>query len=109
VNVSDIENEFRAVKKLCQSSHPNIVQVFDMGQLRKDSSFFFLDMELCSRFTLADYMTGADIPTLEPWNSKPLTICHVLRPIVNGLSFIHGLGEVHRDLSPQNSSVSFIL
>ena len=103
VKISVIQNEFRAVTKLCQSSHPNIVQVFDMGQLKRDSASYFIDMEICSNVTLAQYISGAEVPTLDRWDPKPANICQVLEHTVNGLAFIHGLGEVHRDLSPQNS------
>jgi serine/threonine protein kinase len=101
--MSMIANEFRAVKKLCQSSQANIVQVFNMGQLKQDSASYFLDMELCSKVTLAHYISGIEVPTLGRWEPNPIKICGVLEHIVSGLAFIHGLGEVHRDLSPQNS------
>jgi len=66
-------------------------------------------MEICSKVTLAHYISGAEVETLGHWDPKPVTICHVLGNIVDGLAFIHGLGEVHRDLSPQNSIFQLLL
>jgi len=96
------ENEKRAVLKLCQSSHQNILQVYEVGQLRKQSVFFFIDMELCS-FTLAHYLRGSEVPKLVKWESTLERILDVLQPIVEGLVFIHEQGEVHRDIKPENS------
>ena len=98
----DYENERRAVLKLCQSSHPNIVQVYEVGQLKRDSAFFFIDMELCS-FTLAHYLRGVDVPKIDKWERKPEQIFRVLEPVVDSLIFIHDHGEVHRDINPTNS------
>ena len=100
------ENEKRAVLKLCQSSHPNILQVYEVGQLRKESVFFFIDMELCS-FTLAHYLRGSEVPALEKWESTPERILDILQPIIEGLVFIHEQGEVHRDIKPENSMSKF--
>jgi serine/threonine protein kinase len=104
VTKPEIENEIRAVKKLCQTSHPNIVQIFEFGQLKPNSSFYFIDMESCE-FTLAHYITGADVPFLVNWKifcMLPQNICEINEHIIDGLIFIHKNGEVHRDLSPQN-------
>lgn len=109
IRLEEIENEIRAVNKLCKSCHPNIIQVFELGQLRRDSAFYFIDMELCN-FTLEKYSRGDDVPSLTNWNSLrnegklPETICTIIDNIVDGLIFIHGQKEVHRDLSPQNGT-----
>jgi serine/threonine protein kinase len=43
----DLENEVRAIKTLCKTGHPNIVQVLEYGKLKKDGVFFYIDMDLC--------------------------------------------------------------
>ena len=109
VELKDIENEIRAITKLCKTGHENIVQVFEFGVLKEDSAWHFIDMELCD-FTLEKYIQGADVPGLPKWGQfeEPISvfraraICHINGQILNGLHFIHSHQEVHRDLSPQN-------
>ena len=102
------------MQKLCKSSHPNIVQIFDLGQLKPDSAFYFLDMELCD-FTLEDYCRGFDVPILENWTvirkqrALALSICLINDQIVDGLIYIHSSQEVHRDLTPHNGIRTSIL
>jgi hypothetical protein len=59
VGQTDIDNEIRAVSKLCKDWHPNIVQVLALGQLRPDSTWFYIDMELCS-VSLETYMRSTE-------------------------------------------------
>jgi len=47
ITKEDIDNEVRAITKLCKSRHSNIVHVIDHGPLKPDSAFYFIDMELC--------------------------------------------------------------
>jgi serine/threonine protein kinase len=113
ISQKEIENEIRAVNKLCKSRHPNIVQIFDLGKLKKDRAFYFIDMELCD-LTLDSYIYGDDFPGLESWNSihkrateeqMPTEFYGIAGHIIDGLIFIHEHGEVHRDLSPHNGAI----
>ena len=46
VETSDIENEVRAIDKLCKpDGHRNIIIILDHGWLSFD--LYFIDMELC--------------------------------------------------------------
>lgn len=96
---------------LCTGEHPNIVQVFAFGKLREESSFYFIDMELCD-VTLDLYVNGHHIsPDLVPWRelnekSRLLYICTICEHIVSALLYIHEHKLVHRDISPQNG-ISF--
>ena len=106
---SDLRNELRALDKICTRDNPHIVNVLRHGPL-PFSTFYYIDMQLCdinlndyiyqswpaqlaskSRFFGTDYR---DVP------SEWLILAH----IVSGLVFIHGLGEVHRDLKPRNGN-----
>jgi serine/threonine protein kinase len=111
VHNKDIDNEVRAIDKLCRNLHPNIVQVFDHGHLKQDSAFYFMDMELCD-FSLAQYMRDENVSYLDKWSiirAGDDLFSHVVDialQIINALVFIHACGEVHRDISPQNSEFS---
>ena len=107
----DIANEARAIDKLCLGAHPNIVTVFDHGLLRRDSPFYFIDMEFCE-INLSDYIHGIlSVPTLIDWEQvrgsggKHLSvICEIMKQVLEGLIFIHEHNEVHRDLDPLNGN-----
>jgi serine/threonine protein kinase len=112
VTKADVDNEVRALKKLCQNQHPNIVQVFDYGQLNTDGTIHFIDMELCD-ISLGNYLLGQELKDVISWTTVreqeeiPTHAYNILQQILNGLLFIHCLDEVHRDLSPQNGISSF--
>ena len=90
-------------------SHPNIVQVFDFGQVDSD---YYMAME---------YVEGADLSRIAQQARKkdtplPVGACaHIMHQAFEGLAYAHtlpaGQGQigpiVHRDVSPQNILVSF--
>jgi serine/threonine protein kinase len=105
----DIQNEVRAVNRLCKTGHPNIVQVLEYGTLKDDAMFFFIDMEHCEA-SLEEYLRGGiSVGGGPTWE----TVCkdasvmaetgyNILQHIANGLFYIHAMGEAHRDISPHN-------
>jgi len=112
VEEEDVLNELRAVIKLCvPGAHKNIVPVFRHGSL--SPSMYFLDMECCvmnlecwiqrrGGSTLAQkvpYLT-ANLPS----RMRSAQIWEVMEDLTNAVTFIHSLGEVHRDLKPRNST-----
>jgi serine/threonine protein kinase len=115
VTQDDVDNEVRALKKLCQNQHPNIVQVFAYGELNPDSAVHFIDMELCD-ISLGNYLDGQELKNGVSWatvkedEDVPAHGYNILQQILNGLLYIHCEGEVHRDLSPHNGTAwhSFI-
>ena len=90
-------------------NHPNIVQVFDFGQMGET---YFLAME---------YVEGLDLLRLMQEVARrrgaiPFGLCaYVVQQVAKGLDYAHRktddfgepLGIVHRDISPQNILVSF--
>ena len=90
-------------------NHPNIVQVFDFGQV---GDTYFLVME---------YAEGLDLLRLMHETSRagrkiPLGLCaYIVQQVAKGLDYAHRktdefgepLGIVHRDISPQNVLLSW--
>lgn len=116
VRPEDIQNEIRAVDKLCKSStHPNIVPVLKHGHMHPH--YYFMDMELCD-LNLESYMHQKWTAALEektPYftNDLPLwmktrQVWGIMEDIIRGVAFIHLNKEVHRDLKPQNSSFPYV-
>jgi serine/threonine protein kinase len=112
----DVENEARAITKLCVQGHENIVKVYGHEHL-KGSGYYAIDMEYCD-LTLADYIRGNQelvVRTYELLDAegdlisdekllKWHDLVQIMKDIVKGLNFIHSNREIHRDLKPRNSS-----
>jgi eukaryotic-like serine/threonine-protein kinase len=90
-------------------NHPNIVQVFDFGQV---GPTFFLSMEYLEGVDLLRLMQeGAKVGRRVPY----LISAYVVQQMAKGLDYAHRktdeygepLGIVHRDISPQNVLVSW--
>ncbi len=96
-------------KLAVQLSHPNIAQVFDLGEVDGD---FFIAME---------HVDGHSVETLitryvEQGRRIPIAaVCHILAETAEALHHAHfaedaagrPLGVIHRDVSPQNILLSF--
>jgi serine/threonine protein kinase len=103
LDASLIRNEIRAIKKLCNGTNKNIVEVFGVGEF-PDSSYLFIDMELCD-LNLDEYMKG-NWTVIQvhgyPPGFRETQLWNIMKQIANGISFIHITDEVHRDLKPRN-------
>src|SRR5712692_599560 len=73
-------------------SHPNVVNVFDVGQ---DGEQSFIVMELVEGRPLREYI-DSDAPF------EPRDVVTVLDQLCDALDYAHGRGVVHRDLKPEN-------
>jgi len=112
ITEDDINNEMRAVAKLCMTAntHKNIVSVFDYGRLQGFN--YFIDMELCD-MNLQQWIdrtwhedTAKKLPhlTIElPPRMRIGQIWDIMEDITRAVAFIHGEREIHRDLKPSNS------
>jgi len=103
--------------KLCRGVHENIIEIYGYGELR-NSTYHYIDMQLCL-FDLKEYLdhrgskhstrVTAHIPLTEsPWlNSEE--VFSIMEQIANGVEFIHGHREVHRDLKPRNGGYYHVI
>src|SRR6185369_8197522 len=88
-----IRERFRREAKAAQKlAHPNIIEIFDQGELPDGS--LYLVMELLEGETLADVLFRGPIP-LE--RTLPIAI-----QISRALARAHDLEVIHRDLKPEN-------
>lgn len=112
----DVQNEARAITKLCIQGHRNIVRVYRHKHL-KGSGYYAIDMEFCD-LTLADYISGdresvaktEQLVASDGFITRTENVLRwhdlvrIMQDIANGLEFIHSNNEIHRDLKPNNSS-----
>ncbi|MGO8994907.1 MAG: protein kinase domain-containing protein [Polyangiaceae bacterium] len=83
----------REAQAMARLSHPNVVAVFDTGQVRDRT---FLTMEIVLGTTLRKWQKG------RPW--REVLKAHVQAG--RGLAAAHAAGLVHRDYKPDNVLVS---
>lgn len=118
----DLSNEIRAIDKLCKADRGEfLVEVFHHGPSTDKRSpydgHYYFDMELClgnlhSRIHALETSTVEILTQIrlsvrdkeleENLRKVNLEVCSVLIDILQGLNFVHALGEVHRDLKPSN-------
>jgi hypothetical protein len=84
----------REAKAIARLSHPNVVVVYDAGEI---DGRVFLAMEFVEGQTLASWLDA----TPKTWRS----IRDVFVAAGNGLAAAHEAGLVHRDFKPQNVMV----
>jgi serine/threonine protein kinase len=97
------ENEIRAMVKLCNRAHRNLITVFGHGEF-DNATFMFIDMELC-HMNLDEYNKASWTVARFDWDSgHESRLWKIMYQIANGLVFIHENGEIHRDLKPSNGT-----
>ena len=91
-DVSSRQRFLREARAAGGLGHPNIVTVFDVGQI---DGVPYLAMELLEGDTLADRLDAAEPPSLK--ESLELLI-----QLSSALTYAHQRGVIHRDIKPAN-------
>jgi serine/threonine protein kinase/Flp pilus assembly protein TadD len=93
---SECQQRFRReAQVVARLQHPNIVQVFDVGQ---DAGCPYLVLELIEGQTLAQLLHG--VPR------HPTEAAEITRTLANAVGYAHRQGVIHRDLKPANVLVA---
>ncbi|HEY5927521.1 MAG TPA: serine/threonine-protein kinase [Kofleriaceae bacterium] len=85
------ERLLREARAMARVSHPNVVPIYDIGELGHQ---VFIAMELVEGLTLREWLS-ARTPA---WRE----IVDVFRQVGRGLAAAHEAGLVHRDVKPDN-------
>lgn len=84
-----LEQEARAAARL---NHPNIITIYEIGAA---NGLPFIAMELIDGPSLRELLDkGRQFP--------PDRVAKVMRQLLKGLAYAHGMGLVHRDIKPAN-------
>ncbi len=88
-----VERFFREARASSRIEHPNIVQVFDVGQ-GEDGVFFIVQ----------EFLQGRDLRAVldERGSLPPHEAFALLAPAISALAAAHAQGVVHRDIKPDN-------
>lgn len=81
----------REAKALAQLHHPNIVTLYDSGQVE---GLYYFFMEYVDGMTLRRLLDGGYIP--------PREALAIVPQICDALQFAHDRGIIHRDIKPEN-------
>ena len=85
------ERFVREARALARLTHPNIVAVYDFGQV--EGRYYFL----------MEYVDGANLRrTLQAGHLTPLQAMAIVPQLCDALQFAHEEGIVHRDIKPEN-------
>jgi 5'-AMP-activated protein kinase catalytic alpha subunit len=94
---ADIERVTREIHILRRTRHPNIIQLYDIIETKKQ---LFLIMEYATNGELFDYI-------VKKQKLSEKESCRFFQEILSGIEYIHKLAIVHRDLKPENLLLDF--
>lgn len=81
--------QFEREKKFKYLDHPNIVRYYDSWD---DGKYQYIQMELCKRDNLADWLKKSDETT------RKAQYISIFLQIVRAVKHLHSIGFMHRDL-----------
>ncbi|HKP63309.1 MAG TPA: serine/threonine-protein kinase [Polyangiales bacterium] len=83
-------------KLLALVNHPNVVKVFDIGEMDDDTPYML--MEHVPGIDLGEWLSRHEHLSLK-------RVLRILRQVAGALDHLHGQGIVHRDVKPANIMV----
>jgi serine/threonine protein kinase/WD40 repeat protein len=91
-NEESVKRFQREARRAAQLQHPNIVTIFEMGEVEGTQ---YIAMELVEGLELSEAMTPPGRLSVEQKVRLVVDICR-------GLDFAHKMGVIHRDVKPAN-------
>lgn len=91
--LSDVRDRFfREAKATGRLSHPNIVQIFDMGE---QGHLAYIAMDYARGQALSDFVNEENL-------LPPEKVYKIVYEIAKALEYAHAQGVIHRDIKPSN-------
>jgi eukaryotic-like serine/threonine-protein kinase len=91
-NADQVERFVQEAQAVNRIGHPNIVDIFSLGELPDGRSYFVME-----------WLSGEDLgKRLERGRLSLTAACHVLDGLACALAAAHAKGIIHRDLKPDN-------
>jgi len=84
----------KEVRSIATLHHPNIVKVYDIGQVEGN---LYMVMEYLDGQSLRDLLKSPEI--------RPAAIFQIMQQTAKGLAFAHANGVIHGDIKPDNVMV----
>src|SRR6266852_1789794 len=94
-NRDRMERFIREAKAAAALSHPNIAQIFEIGE---DAGVHYIAMEFIDGVTLRE--------KIHQERTEPRKLLRYLQHAAEGLAKAHSAGIVHRDLKPDNIMIT---
>ncbi|WP_261344255.1 protein kinase domain-containing protein [Stieleria varia] len=93
----------REARALARLSHPNIVAIYDFGEVTIPASDGESAAPSRLYYFLMEYVDGTDLRhVIEGGELKPEQALAIVPPICDALQYAHDHGVVHRDIKPAN-------